>query len=63
MALLNQQRKRGVRPEVLERSKSDVVYMQTRCSVDRESMNSTVAEIVRLRDHQLYPKLVDLVEG
>ncbi|OAY72587.1 hypothetical protein ACMD2_10096 [Ananas comosus] len=62
-ALLNQQRKRGVRPEVLERSKFAVVYMQTRCSVDRESMNSTVAEIIRLRDHQLYPKLVDLVEG
>nr|CAD1829618.1 unnamed protein product [Ananas comosus var. bracteatus] len=62
-ALLNQQRKRGVRPEVLERSKFAVVYMQTRCSVDRESMNSTVAEINRLRDHQLYPKLVDLVEG
>jgi hypothetical protein len=28
-----------------------------------QSMDSTVSEINRLRDKQLYPKLMDLVDG
>ncbi|XP_020100192.1 serine/threonine-protein kinase Tao-like [Ananas comosus] len=63
VALLNKQKKRGVRPEVLEKTKSAVSHLHTRYIVDMQSMDSTVSEINRLRDHQLYPKLVDLVDG
>ncbi|KAJ6844314.1 uncharacterized protein M6B38_291970 [Iris pallida] len=63
VTLLNKQKKRGASPETLEKTKAVVSHMHTRLIVDMQSMDSTVAEINRLRDKQLYPKLVDLVEG
>ncbi|KAK1261364.1 hypothetical protein QJS04_geneDACA020503 [Acorus gramineus] len=50
VALLNKQKKRNSNPEALEKTKA-------------ASMDSTVSEIQRLRDAQLYPKLVKLVDG
>ncbi|RWW20424.1 hypothetical protein GW17_00015466 [Ensete ventricosum] len=63
VALLNRQKKRGVSSEALERTKAAVSHLHTRYIVDMQSMDSTVSEIERLRDKQLYPKLVELVEG
>lgn len=63
VALLNKQKKRGTSSESLEKTKAAVSHLHTRYIVDMQSMDSTVAEISRLRDEQLYPKLVALVDG
>uniref|UniRef100_I1NND5 DUF632 domain-containing protein n=1 Tax=Oryza glaberrima TaxID=4538 RepID=I1NND5_ORYGL len=63
VALLHKQKKRGVKLETLEKTKAAVSHLHTRHIVDMQSMDSTVSEINRLRDKQLYPKLVDLVDG
>ncbi|KAF3781201.1 hypothetical protein EJ110_NYTH37432 [Nymphaea thermarum] len=63
MALLNKQKKRGVSSDALERTKAAVSHLHTRYIVDMQSMDSTVSEIYTLRDDQLYPKLVELVNG
>ncbi|KAJ4819168.1 DUF630 family protein (DUF630 and DUF632) [Rhynchospora pubera] len=63
VTLLNKQNKRGVRPEVLEKTKAAVSHLHTRYVVDIQSMDSTVSEISHLRDDLLYPKLIELVNG
>lgn len=63
VARLNKQKKRGIRPEVLEKTKAAVSHLHTRYIVDMQSMDSTVSEISHLRDDLLYPKLVELVNG
>ncbi|XP_010251918.1 PREDICTED: uncharacterized protein LOC104593650 [Nelumbo nucifera] len=63
VALLNKQKKRGTSTEALERTKAAVSHLHTRYIVDMQSMDSTVSEIDHLRDHQLYPKLVSLVDA
>jgi len=63
VASLNKQKKRGASPETLEKTKAAVSHLHTRYIVDMQSMDLTVSEINRLRDKQLYPKLVDLVCG
>ncbi|KAK6268028.1 hypothetical protein QUC31_012188 [Theobroma cacao] len=62
VATLNKLKKRG-NPEALEKAKAAVSHLHTRYIVDMQSMDSTVSEINRLRDDQLYPKLVQLVDG
>lgn len=63
VAALNKQKNRGNHSESLEKSKAAVSHLHTRYIVDMQSMDSTVLEIKRLRDEQLYPKLVELVDG
>lgn len=63
VAMLNKQKKRGTNAEALEKTKAAVSHLNTRYIVDMQSMDSTVSEINRLRDDQLYPKLVALVDG
>lgn len=63
IASLNKLKKRGASTDHLERTKATVSHLHTRYIVDMQSMDSTVSEINRLRDEQLYPKLVQLVEG
>lgn len=63
VALLNRQKKRGASAEALERTKAAVSHLHTRYIVDMQSMDSTVSEVECLRDNQLYPKLVDLIDG
>lgn len=63
VALLNRQKKRGASTEALERTKAAVSHLHMRYIVDMQSMDSTVSEIERLRDKQLYPKLMELVDG
>ncbi|XP_062199443.1 protein ALTERED PHOSPHATE STARVATION RESPONSE 1-like [Phragmites australis] len=63
VVLLHKQKKRGVKLETLEKTKAAVSHLHTRYIVDMQSMDSTVSEINRLRDKQLFPKLVDLVDG
>ncbi|KAF8650309.1 hypothetical protein HU200_063978 [Digitaria exilis] len=63
VTLLQKQKKRGVRLETLEKTKAAVSHLHTRYIVDMQSMDSTVSEINQLRDRQLFPKLVDLVDG
>ncbi|XP_073119252.1 protein ROLLING AND ERECT LEAF 2-like isoform X2 [Henckelia pumila] len=60
---LNKLKQRGSNLEGLERMKAAVSHLHTRYIVDMQSMDSTVSEINRLRDEQLYPKLVALVDG
>ncbi|KAJ6942500.1 protein ROLLING AND ERECT LEAF 2 [Populus alba x Populus x berolinensis] len=60
---LNKQKKRGTNTESIEKLKAAVSHLHTRYIVDMQSMDSTVSEINRLRDEQLYPKLVQLVDG
>ena len=63
VASLNKLKKRGTHIEALEKTKAAVSHLHTRYIVDMQSMDSTVSEINRLRDEQLYPKLVALVDG
>ncbi|XP_023526709.1 nitrate regulatory gene2 protein-like [Cucurbita pepo subsp. pepo] len=63
VAALNRLKKRGSNPEALEKAKAAVSHLHTRYIVDMQSLDSTVSEINRLRDEQLYPKLVQLVHG
>lgn len=60
---LNKLKKRTRNSEAVEKAKAAVSYLHTRYIVDMQSMDSTVSEINRLRDDQLYPKLVQLVDG
>lgn len=60
---LNRLKKRSSNTESLERMKASVSHLHTRYIVDMQSMDSTVSEINRLRDEQLYPKLVSLVNA
>ena len=60
---MQKQKKRGVKLETLEKTKAAVSHLHTRYIVDMQSMDSTVSEINRLRDRQLFPKLVELVDG
>ena len=63
VAWLNKQKKRGAGAESLEKTKAAVSHLHTRYIVDMQSMDSTVSEVNQLRDEQLYPKLVMLVDG
>lgn len=63
VSLLNRHKKRGVSAETVEKTKAAVSHLHTRYIVDMQSMDSTVSEVNRLRDDQLYPRLVSLVEG
>ncbi|GAB4850191.1 hypothetical protein Ancab_029485 [Ancistrocladus abbreviatus] len=63
VTLLSKQKKRGTNPEALEKTKAAVSHLHTRYIVDMQSLDSTVSEINRLRDDQLYPKLVALVDA
>ncbi|XP_057957390.1 nitrate regulatory gene2 protein [Malania oleifera] len=63
IALLNKQKKRGASSESLEKTKAAVSHLHTRYIVDMQSLDSTASEVNHLRDDQLYPKLVALVDG
>ncbi|XP_044471111.1 nitrate regulatory gene2 protein-like isoform X2 [Mangifera indica] len=61
--VLNKHKKRGATAESLEKTKAAVAYLHTRFIVDMQCMDSTVTEVNCLRDEELYPKLVALVDG
>ncbi|KAI3512620.1 hypothetical protein L1887_19937 [Cichorium endivia] len=61
IASLNKLTKGGASGDSVE-TKAMVSHLHTRCIVQMQSIDSTVSEINRLRDEQLYPKLVRLVE-
>ncbi|KAK4785034.1 hypothetical protein SAY86_001723 [Trapa natans] len=63
VSVLNKQKKRGVSTESLEKTKAAVSHLHTRYIVDMQSMDSTALEINHIRDEQLYPMLVSLVDG
>ena len=63
VASLNRQKKHGASTEAIEKTKATLSHLHTRYIVYMQSMDSTVSEINRLRDEQLYPKLVALVDG
>jgi len=63
VTLSQKQKKQGVKLETLEKTKAAVSHLHTRYIVDMQSMDSTVSEINQLRDRQLFPKLVELVDG
>ncbi|XP_021739236.1 formin-like protein 2 [Chenopodium quinoa] len=62
VSVLNRQKKRGATADSLEKTKAAVSHLHTRYIVDMQSMDSTVSEVNDLRDQQLYPKLVELVD-
>ncbi|XP_078441799.1 protein ROLLING AND ERECT LEAF 2-like [Wolffia australiana] len=63
VAKLNKLKKHGASSEALAVTKAEVSHLHTRYIVDMQSMDSTVSEIQRLRDVQLYEKLTQLVRG
>ncbi|KAL0562113.1 hypothetical protein IC582_002564 [Cucumis melo] len=63
VAALNKLKKKGSNFEAIEKAKATVSHLHTRYIVDMQSMDSTVSEINRIRDEQLYPKLVQLING
>ncbi|KAJ4819265.1 hypothetical protein LUZ62_031831 [Rhynchospora pubera] len=63
LASLNKKKKRGAGSGSIERTKSIASHLHTKYVVAMQTMESTLSEIDRLRDCQLYPKLVELVKG
>ena len=63
LTVLNKKKQRGVSSSSIEKTKSIVSHLHTKYIVDLQTMESAVAEIDRLRDQQLYPKLLELVKG
>ncbi|XP_027182803.1 nitrate regulatory gene2 protein [Coffea eugenioides] len=63
VTLLSKLKKRGASIESLEKAKAAVSHLQTRYIVDMQSLDSTVSEVNDIRDKQLYPKLVALING
>ncbi|KAK7294184.1 hypothetical protein RJT34_17069 [Clitoria ternatea] len=63
LATLNKLKERGTNSEALEKAKVTVSRLHTKYIVDMQSLDSTVSEINRLRDRQLYPRLVQLVDA
>ncbi|MED6174014.1 hypothetical protein PIB30_064964 [Stylosanthes scabra] len=63
VAMLNKLKNRGTNSEALEKAKAAVSHLHSRYIVDMQALDSTVSEINRLRDQQLYPRLVQLVDG
>ncbi|KAL5783238.1 hypothetical protein ACOSP7_008267 [Xanthoceras sorbifolium] len=62
VSVLNKLKKRGATTETMEKTKAAVSHLHTKYIVDMQSLDSTVSEVNRLRDEQLYPKLVALVD-
>ncbi|KAK4778025.1 hypothetical protein SAY87_018212 [Trapa incisa] len=63
VAMLNKKKQSGTNPNSLEKIKATVSHLHTRYVVDMQSLDSTVAEINRLRDERLYQRLVQLIDG
>lgn len=63
VVLLAQQMRCGASAESLEKTKAAVSHVHTRYTADLQLMDSTVSQVNILRDVQLYPKLVELVNG
>lgn len=63
LAQLNKLNKTGVNSAALAKIKAAVSHLHTRYIVDVQSMDATLSEINRLRDHCLYVKMVELVNG
>lgn len=63
VTLLNKLKKRGASAESIEKTKAAVSHLHTRYIVDMQSLDSTVLEVNDIRDKELYPKLVSLVDG
>ncbi|RYQ96578.1 hypothetical protein Ahy_B08g092380 [Arachis hypogaea] len=61
--MLNKLENRGSNSEALEKVKAAVSHLHTRYIADMQALDSTVSEISRLRDQQLYPRLVQLVDS
>ncbi|KAJ3669347.1 hypothetical protein LUZ60_011297 [Juncus effusus] len=60
--VLNKKKKRGAGPGSLEQAKTVASHLHTKYVVATQTVESTLNEIDRLRDSQLYPKLDNLVE-
>ncbi|THG03846.1 hypothetical protein TEA_017299 [Camellia sinensis var. sinensis] len=63
VASLDKLKKRATNIEAMEKTKAAVSHLHTKYTIDMQSIESTVSEINRLRDEQLYPKLVALAGG
>lgn len=46
-----------------EKAKKEVEKLESRMMVASQAIESTSAEIIKLRESELYPQLVDLVKG
>ncbi|KAG8381865.1 hypothetical protein BUALT_Bualt05G0017200 [Buddleja alternifolia] len=63
VTVLNRLKKRNASSEQLEKAKAAVSHLHTRYIVDMQSLDSTVSEVNDIRDKQLFPKLVALIQG
>ncbi|XP_047941460.1 protein ALTERED PHOSPHATE STARVATION RESPONSE 1-like [Salvia hispanica] len=63
VGVLNKLKKRNASAEQVEKAKAAVSHLHTRYIVDMQSLDSTVSEVNDIRDKQLFPKLVSLVQG
>ncbi|WCJ40487.1 hypothetical protein M5689_021402 [Euphorbia peplus] len=60
---LDKQEKQGRNPKSLEDNKASISHLYTRYTEQIQSAVSTAAKINLMRDEQLYPELVHLVDG
>ncbi|WCJ40489.1 hypothetical protein M5689_021404 [Euphorbia peplus] len=64
VSLLNKQKiHHGSNPKSLENLKTSITHLHTRYLVETQSTVYAAAKIIHIRDQQLYPKLVQLIDG
>ncbi|KAK1274538.1 hypothetical protein QJS04_geneDACA009617 [Acorus gramineus] len=63
MALLRKQEAKGSDYVKIEKSRKEIERLESRLMVASQAMETTSSEIVRLREAELFPQLLDLVKG
>lgn len=50
-------------PAIIDKTRSSIKTLQTRMAVAVHAVESAAQQVQRLRDVELYPQLVDLLDG
>jgi hypothetical protein len=61
-AVYRNQDARGEDQQVIDRTRANIKMLQTRMAVAVEAVESAAAAVQRLRDDELYPQLLELLE-
>lgn len=63
MSQLRKQELKGADYIKIERSKKEIEKLDSMMTVATQAIETTSAEIIRLREIELYPQLLELVKG
>lgn len=63
MSQLRKQEIKGGDYMKIEKNKKEIEKLESRMMVASQAMETTSSEIIRLREFELYPQLLELVKG